>query len=393
MGRKPTKLPTGVHRRGGKYLIWWMDSHGKRQYREAGSDVREASRLREELARNARRSKAGIEDEILQQVALKDLRAEYIDSLRMSCKPKWVHDVDTGLTRILGYLKTKHVAGLRKQDLEAARKRVVTEGQSNRTANKIANFVLALLRWAEETGRIARNPVQKMRPLPVTGKHQRKTRHRLTAEEAVRLQEAADDLRVGSRKGVGSPIGDLVSLILHTAVRLEEALSLQWSEVTSEHIRILASKEKSSRGRQIPLPQNVAARLTERKSRSGILLGRLPTPSDYVFLSPRTGAPMTVHGSSRCLKWLVRALEMAGLPRVYPDGSSIDWHALRHTACCLLLEGGGSTSAVQGIMGHKTPSITMDVYADLDRTPMREAIDGLPNLEPKKRQRKTGGGA
>ena len=70
--------------------------------------------------------------------------------------------------------------------------------------------------------------------------------------------------------------------------------------------------------------------------------------------------------------------KIAELPSPYADGEVLDWHALRHSYCCLLREAGVDVGTAAVLMGHKTLAMTQRVYSRYDRIEKRGAIDALP---------------
>ncbi|MDX6317745.1 MAG: hypothetical protein QOD35_1145, partial [Nocardioidaceae bacterium] len=64
---------------------------------------------------------------------------------------------------------------------------------------------------------------------------------------------------------------------------------------------------------------------------------------------------------------------------------------LRHTAASLAISAGGNVKAVQRMLGHKSASMTLDVYADLFEDDLNSVADrldaatwkrGVPEMRP-----------
>lgn len=56
--------------------------------------------------------------------------------------------------------------------------------------------------------------------------------------------------------------------------------------------------------------------------------------------------------------WLIRAVRSAGVQTITP-------HDLRHTCASLAVSAGANVLALARMLGHKDPSVTLRVYADL----------------------------
>src|SRR5690606_17780872 len=104
---------------------------------------------------------------------------------------------------------------------------------------------------------------------------------------------------------------------------------------------------KDHERRDVPVPAFLVDELAQH------VAGR--SPSDLVF--PGTRGGFLRNGNFR-RDVFDAAAERAGLVGVTP-------HGLRHTAASLAIAAGASVVAVQKMLGHSSPSVTLDVYSHL----------------------------
>ena len=200
------------------------------------------------------------------------------------------------------------------------------------TAPGGANLALQLLRQilnaAVVTGLIPANPAQGVRRNP-----RPKLTRFLSAEEIDRLHRALDELV--DERPIWRQQADIVRLLLLTACRKGEIVTLKWSEVDGDVLRLAEAK---SGPRTVWLSE--AART---------ILGRQPRiGSRYVFPSPIDPA----RPRSLDLKLWPRARTRAGI-------EDVRLHDLRHTVASQAVARGVALSTVAKILGHANPTMTL----------------------------------
>jgi len=89
-----------------------------------------------------------------------------------------------------------------------------------------------------------------------------------------------------------------------------------------------------------------------------IVAGRVAgkQPADWLFAAP-AGGPLSEANWKRSVRW-TKAIEAIGVP-------DLRVHDLRHTAASLWLGAGADPKVVQGILGHASAAMTMDLYGHL----------------------------
>ena len=357
-------MPRNLIKRGKKWYGYYKDASGKWRYKALCADLKMARVMLAELERNARRAALGLEDEIRNATPIARLLDAYLADGRNRWTPKHAHDVEQGLRSML-----KGMENLSEICIERIQARRDAHGGSNRTKNKLVSYVQAWLRWLETTGRISRSPLGRTPKLPLGGRHQVRTRHRLTAREADRVQRAVDK----------TPIGDLVALLLGTGMRLGEALSLTWDDFSGNELSLSANRTKTGRARKSVMAEDLRVRLRGVHAAQGARLGRLPAGSDRIILGVR-GGPMNPSWASKQFR---QALDRAGIKRQWPDGSTLDFHALRHTYATWLGEAGIDLGTASAALGHASPATTARIYQDLTKLPLEAAAKRVADLRAK----------
>lgn len=204
----------------------------------------------------------------------------------------------------------------------------------------------------------------------------------LTAEQAGHLIETA--------MRTSPTVGPIISLLLYTGARLGEVLAIRWGAVDLSPPASLLIRETLTRnlgkGMAFGSPKTDKSRrriwLNEEAAQ---VVGNLPSregASGDTLLFPSPYKPRDAEGNERPYGWqmpihpsyvyqtLQAVLREAGLPRVRV-------HDLRHTAASLMLASGIETVTVSAVLGHKTPSITHDMYSHVLPGRDREAVGVL----------------
>ena len=113
---------------------------------------------------------------------------------------------------------------------------------------------------------------------------------------------------------------------------------------------------KSGSRRTVQLPSSVCAQVREHLEQRAADAGRPLTGDDYVFTVPEGGPLRRDLLHKRIFK---PAVIDAGLP------DSLRMHDLRHTCTSILIALGAHPKVIQEWLGHRSITVTMDVYAHL----------------------------
>lgn len=203
----------------------------------------------------------------------------------------------------------------------------------------------ALCEDAVRAGLLTRNPAAKAE-LP----RLHTTRRRYLDHAQVRALAAA----------AGPRNRPMVLTLAYCGLRWGEAIGLRVRDLDVDRGRLMVERSvtdvrgamvvgapKSHERRSVAVPRLVLDLLVERVDGAG--------PDELLFPSPR-GTYQRNQNARR--RWFDGACDAAGLSGLTP-------HELRHTAASLAVAAGANVLAVAKMLGHKDPSVTLRVYADL----------------------------
>lgn len=376
----------GIRKREGrsKFEGSYYDADGKRHWVSLSEDRATSKRMRAELIRRVDLERAGLLDGTKQEISLEDLSSRYFEALGLTVSDRHLLNVKQSIRKALSIVSASSVKELRSWMIDDLQRARIAEGVSARTVNKCVAHLVAMLKWAASRSIIARNPIEAVTPLP-EAKARVKTRRRLTREEIAALLSATDaeDAALASKSRV--PQAAMWRLLLGTGFRWSEATSLRWRDLAfaGEHWRLTvrAQNSKSGAQRTNPIDPDLSAELLALRASHGSVVGRLPDDDAFILLTPE-GIPWGGRPSDNARRLLFRHLALAKLPRKFPDGTSIDIHALRHTYCTLLCEAGVDAWTAMTLMGHQDIRTTQSIYADVERrvTAKDAAISQMSSL-------------
>lgn len=167
-----------------------------------------------------------------------------------------------------------------------------------------------------------------------------------------------------------SPLWVLMS---HTGMRRGESLALRWEDVDLDagSVRVSRAVSDVGSGPVYDAPKNgeartvhapLAVRQALREWRKVQAQAQLRAGPAWVGAGPESGALVFTMPDGRPVapsyasKAFARAVSSTGAP-------TLTLHGLRHTAATLLLRDGASVHLVARMLGHKDPSITLQVYS------------------------------
>lgn len=241
-------------------------------------------------------------------------------------------------------------------DIEAWVARMVKAKNSPTIVIRAHGVLSGILTDAVKGRRLASNPAKGIENLP------RKTARRhvyLTADDVHRLADEAGEHRA------------LVLVLGFCGLRWGEAIALRVRDVEFLRRRITVAENavqigarhavgqtKGKAVRSVPVPQFVLSELSALCT--GKTAGDLVFSGDGKYL-PR---PKSTNG------WFRRAVERAKIQTITP-------HDLRHSAASLAVSAGVNVLALARMLGHKDPSVTLRVYADLFDTDLDAVASSL----------------
>jgi integrase len=234
-------------------------------------------------------------------------------------------------------------------------------GMNLSTLRKVIALFNQLMQYAVRYKYIDYNPVRDAERPKGQGKIKDSVIRVLPPEKIPALIDAID----------GHEYKMLTTLAIFSGARQGELFGLKWSDIDWENrqIRIKRTfnggrwyqpKTKTSK-RSVDLGENTMNQLKRWK------LACPPNDLDLVFPNCE-GTPLESNNvRNRVFK---PALKRAGLPKMR-------FHDLRHTFASLLLDQGESIKYVQSQLGHASPTVTLEVYADLMKPVNHESANRL----------------
>jgi len=275
------------------------------------------------------------------------------------------------------------------------------------TRNGYREAWVGFANWCVKTSRLLNNPLSNVPQADAKADCRRK-RRALTEDELTRFLDAAHrrplhdamTIRRGPNKGkaiaklcesrrielerLGRERALTYKTYLLTGLRKSELASLVVGHLTLDGplpFAVLdAAADKSRRGADIPLRQDLATELrqwlddklanlqSEARKHGKDVPDELP-PDLPVFNVP-----------SGLLRILDRDLKFAGIPKRDGCGWTVDIHGLRHTFGTHLSKAGVTPRVAQAAMRHSSIDLTMNVYTDPRLLDVHGALESLPTL-------------
>jgi integrase len=260
-------------------------------------------------------------------------------------------------THLLPRLGAKPVKDLTSADIDAVLSEMAEDGKAGRTIRHVLNLARRILRMGEQRNLLTRNIATAVQaPRGPT-----RERHGLTPEQARTLLAAAADDR----------LGNLITLSLLLGLRPGEAAALRWDDLdldaTPPQLKIRASMRRTSTGpilsrpktatswRTLALPHPAIAALrrqrVEQAKEAAASTGDWDNPLGLIFTG-KTGRPLD---PSNVRRVLARIARQSDIDHLHP-------HLLRHAAASLLSAAGVPLEDISDTLGHRSISVTADIY-------------------------------
>lgn len=344
----------GLYRRPNSPYWWatYTDGRGKRSRRSTGTDNRAKAkviRAQWELEAEEERqsgpstpkSKGPIFDEMMLRY-LEGPGAEKRSAERdyYSAKQLYPHFSGRELTT-LGAMDVREYITQRK-----------AKGVGPGTINRELGLLSSALNWA-------RRDLEWDVPNPAQGRRLKEPEGRvrwLTHDEAETLINATEAVKQAPH------LRDLIILGLHTGMRRNEMLGLEWKRVDLQAELVYLEAEHQKSGKVGSVPLNTEARHAIL-SRSNFRAQHCPS-SPWVFCN-RNGERI---GSVK--KSFAAACKAAGIEDFHV-------HDLRHTCAAWLVQVGVPLPEIRDLLRHSTIKVT-ERYAHLAPHNVREAVNRLP---------------
>lgn len=310
---------------------------GGRRYSVYGRTRAEAVRKMQELVGHYRAGTFSPPSSL----TFEDWAGEWLEGCRGRLRPKTVESYQDAMTALLPYLGRLRLHKLAPLHVHHALQQLARGGKGERALMLAYGALRACLNQARHLGLIAANPCEAV-PRP---RYEPAERPRWGALEARRFLQAVQER--------GDTLAVMAGLALLTGCRLGELLGLTWGDV-DWGAGLLHVRRSLTWVRGRPLLQKPKTRAGERvvalPSLALALLGKLPREAVYLFWAERPPATKQV------ARTMTELCQRAGVPR-------LNFHSLRSVAASLLVARGMELRAIQALLGHSRPSITLDTYS------------------------------
>jgi integrase len=267
-------------------------------------------------------------------------RERYAGILREHIEPRW---------------RNVRLADVRHADVQSWVSELAEQRSAStaRKAHRVLSLVLAL---AVRDNRLARNPADGI-SLP---REVQKDRRYLSHAEVRRLATAsgAHGLVITFLAYTGLRFGESAALRVARLDLLRRRIEVAES-VTAVNGKLVWGTPKGHTRRWVSVPAFVAEQLAVH------VAGK--SADDLVFESPQGGVLRASNFRRDVFEPAARA---AGLDGLVP-------HALRHTAASLAIASGADVKVVQQMLGHKSATMTLDLYGHLFENRLDEVAERL----------------
>jgi integrase len=347
-----TRYP-GIYKRGGRYVAVW---------RHRGKQVKSFHRTLAE-AREAKATREAGDKRPTSKRTFEDYFEEWIESyagrtqkgFAETSRPEYKRAIEN---LVLDRWGTWRLADIDPTDVRRLFTDLRDDGISTAGIKKVRAVLSAMFATAVEDGLVRSNPARGVRiPAPLLDDDEAEPEERrqaLTRSELALLLSAMEgEWRL------------FFELLVHSGMRISEALGLTWEHVDlgeSPRLRIREQFYKGKRRplksshsrRDVPLSPGMTAKLLAHRAATfqGDKAPVFPTPRGSVY------TPSMVE--ERGLK---PALKATGLEGIFGQGKR--FHVFRHTCASLLFEAGRNVKQVQELLGHADPSFTLRTYVHL----------------------------
>jgi integrase len=258
--------------------------------------------------------------------------------------------------------------------LPKAKRKRLPRPLSNGTINKTIRLLAVILEQAVEYGHLDRNPAQGRKRLL---KESKPSRSYLQPEQVAALLAAAGKLDADARFGDTRRRRPLLAVLTLAGLRIGEALSLRWRDVSLGARKLRVTEAKTDAGiREVDLTPTLQELLSEYRTRT-----KHTADDDLVFPTAK-GRPDSASNVRQ--RFLASAVELANqeLEKAGKEPiRKVTPHSLRRTFISLLfsLPKSPSVPYVMAQVGHNDPKVTLGIYAQVigSKDDHGAALDGL----------------
>lgn len=242
---------------------------------------------------------------------------------------------------------------------------IVHQNKAN-TVNRRLAALSAFMTWAKVTGQVDTDPTEFVRGISQVsgGPHYLDRKEQFALQRAIEKDLQIAHLRYPKRWVSRQRDGSMVTFLLHTGLRLNEALGLRIGdlEISERKGMVIVRQGKGGKQRNVPLNGDA------RKAVQDWLAVRPKDGSDYVWIAVENDQEGSLSGRS-VQRVIHRIGQDAGLNRLTP-------HVLRHTFGKNLVDSGVGLEKVAALLGHSSLNTTR-IYIVPNQQDLEKAVEKI----------------
>ncbi len=243
---------------------------------------------------------------------------------------------------------------------------IVVQQHKANTVNRRLAALSAFMTWAKGTGQVDTNPTEFVRSVSQVpgGPHYLDRKEQFALQRAIEKDLQIARLRYPKRWVSRQRDSSMVIFLLHTGLRLNEALDLRLSdiEISDKKGKVIVRLGKGGKQRMVPLNGDA------RKAVQDWLAVRPKDGSDYIWIAVENDQEGSLSGRS-VQRVIHRIGQDAGLQRLTP-------HVLRHTFGKNLVDSGVGLEKVAALLGHSSLNTTR-IYIVPNQQDLEKAVEKI----------------
>ncbi len=242
------------------------------------------------------------------------------------------------------------------------------DGYSPKSISKCFRLLKQALNYAIAQELLTKNPCNFCKP----PKRVKTPINSLSREDRSRMLELA-------RRAQPSALAVAIEIMLTTGVRRGEVCALRWSDFDESKKTITVShslgngeggfylkQPKTEEMRTIPLTLHAHEMLQQMREDLKWMCSKLKVKLDDAFILG------TLESESRPYNPTQLGKDFAAFCKM--NGFDCTLHDLRHTFATFMIGSGADVRTVADYLGHSNPSMTLDIYADVDPEAKQQAV-------------------
>lgn len=362
---------------------------------ENGKRIRKSFTAKTKSEAIAKRNEYRLAHELIEETAIKRrnrilkqdiLLGEFLTGYLMDFKKpsvtdrtfEWYRDMAQHIIKNLGNKKLEELTAV---DIQRFLNNLA-ETKSDKTIKGIQGILHQVIKYAVMQEIIPFDPFNKGVKRPKSKVIKEKSGKALPEYVCQKIIVAIEDSRI---------LKPMISLMLHTGIRIGELLALQWSNVdrtnmvlhienavtkksvfdenmkTKSRKSIIANTKTQASQRVVPIDASMLAILDEWWVNSHDERAKSLENGNCDLIFPNKDGELRGYGGFRTQ--FRRMLNENGL-----NGYGISFHKFRHTFATYLMEQGANPRVVQELLGHKDVETTLAIYTTVSTGVMQKEV-------------------